>query len=168
MPSNNKSQKWTMNSEEYGSDRVVLTDGLRNTTIHDSRQPDSCSRSEPESCQASGSGHCSTAAFVMTCNARHETQCEEAARHRHQLHVATDFLQIMYDWCGNYKCHCQQWRGMYTDVKLFPINDWWYTNPTELDAVPMLLASHTISTTWTQDTLWKARSIQGSVHLHNT
>ena len=85
-----------MNSEEYGSDRVVLIDGLSNTTIHDSRQPDSCSRFEPESCQVSGSGHCSTAAFAMTCNARHETQCEEGARHRHHLH-ATDVLQIMYD-----------------------------------------------------------------------
>jgi hypothetical protein len=58
-----------MNSEEYGSDRGVFMDGLRNTTIHDSKQPDSFSRFEPESCQVSGSGHCSTAAFVI----RHAT-----------------------------------------------------------------------------------------------
>ena len=46
-----------------------------------------------------------------TCKPCHETQCEEVARHRHQLH-ATDFFAIMYDLGGNYKRLCQQWRGM--------------------------------------------------------
>ena len=109
MPSNNKCHKWPMNSE-YGSDCGVFIDGLRNTTIHGSH---SFSRCESESYQVRGSGHCSTAAFDIRHATRHETQCEKVARHRHQLH-ATDFLQITYDWCGNYKRLCQQWRGMYT------------------------------------------------------
>jgi len=44
-------------------------DGLSNTMIHDSRQPDSYSGFEPESCLVSGSGHCLTAAFAI----RHAT-----------------------------------------------------------------------------------------------
>jgi len=61
-----------MNSEEYGCDRRVFMDVLRNTTIHDSRQPDSCSRFEPGNCQVSGSGHCWNAAFVV----RHANRSE--------------------------------------------------------------------------------------------
>jgi hypothetical protein len=79
IPSNNKSHKWAMNSEEHGSDRGVFMDGLRNTTIHDSRQPDSCSRFERESCQVSGSGHCSTAAFAIR-NANRSEGSQEILR----------------------------------------------------------------------------------------
>jgi len=81
IPSNNKTHKWPMNSVEYGSDSGVFVSGLRNTTIHNSRQPDSCSRFEPESWQVSGSGHCSTATFGI----RHANRSEGSQEILHIL-----------------------------------------------------------------------------------
>ena len=42
----------TSPTSEYGSDRGVFMDGMRNTRLHDSRQPDSCSRFEPETARS--------------------------------------------------------------------------------------------------------------------
>jgi hypothetical protein len=159
-----------MNSEVYGSDRGVLMDGLRNTTMHDSRQPDSCSRFEPESCQVSGSGHCSTAAFAIW-NATRVTRC--SVRKRRVTHISCMQLTLRKLCTTNVATtsatvssgeECKQLNSFFE----YTVNDWWYTNPTELDAVHMFIASHTTSNTWTQDTLWTARSFQGSVHLRNT
>jgi hypothetical protein len=81
-----------MNSEEYGSYRGVFMDGLRNT-----RYTTQCSQIPLRDLNPKAA---KSVALVTarprqtTCNACHETQCEEAARHRHQLHV-TDFLHIM-------------------------------------------------------------------------
>ena len=81
-----------MNSEEYGSDRCVFMDGLRNTTIHDSRQPDCCSRFEPESCQVSGSGHCSTAEFAI----RHVTHVTRSSVRKRRV---TDISCMQQTFC---------------------------------------------------------------------
>ena len=70
---------------------VVFMDGLRNTTIHDSRQPDSCSRFEPESCQVSGSGHCLIAAF--------------AVRHAIRFEGSQEILHILWNLKVHYRIH---------------------------------------------------------------
>ena len=43
----------------------MFMDGLRSTAIRDTRQPDSCSIFEPESCQIRGSGHCLAMEFAI-------------------------------------------------------------------------------------------------------
>jgi hypothetical protein len=105
-PPNNQTHKWTRNSEEYRSDRDVpgWTEEYHDTRLKEARFLfEIWTRELPSQWQWS---LLDCGVRYTTRNACHETQCEEAARHRHQLH-ATDVLQIMYDWCGNYKRLCQ-------------------------------------------------------------